>query len=710
MRTSDEIKARLHHGSQELRQALQLLTTSSDHIQTAFDEIQVCQARADLIDPAIDALSGQIHTLTEDMDRVYSLRNDESDLYLRQENKHLKRDLAALQQALRHEMEQHRALLTDSAKSNEELMQRVRNLERFTELLKSKLNEMKEQYETAIIDNADLREAFNVTTSTAASGRVSGGTSPGPIPFGKTVVETNRGLTVTIESSPDNSPEKASLHHGWIPELPSGSAVAFPDIAPQPQSSNLTPASGGSTQIAIRPPGRPKSRAIVKGTREANESFERMQRSLTFPPLANSTNLDNDATKPSSSSASGLVVPIIRPFDVHPVTPSKVKSKLNPAVEAFTPSNSSSKDSAKSGSMQASSPTKNEVKSSGNATTTKEEGVIPPHLRRLSKVSINEESVTATEELSVKNKIKDQSTMTTNAQTKSTKVAEPLQTTSLTPRILPHLRRLTNVVKKEDIDPSQVQHSAKGKNKDDTIEQREFLSGQLQLNNMKENVKAATIPGAFVRPDPGLQAWLDSQEKALSNNASAKDPTSLTNDTLIEIDESPKTGKEKTVPLPPGFIPISTNDAPVKTDTAAPITIDRVASPITAHDPVIHRQPTTEDEGAAPWQEVPTKNMSEKDKNAAFLAEYNRKLSTVSEKYGRVSRKGLDAKEDVDPVKYEGANASYVPSKPSGTHKLGALLDDECCKMVLKPRKAVKVEDGQQWKAVRKDGKVVYVL
>lgn len=158
MRTSDEIKARLHHGSQELRQALQLLTTSSDHIQTAFDEIQVCQARADLIDPAIDALSGQIHTLTEDMDRVYSLRNDESDLYLRQENKHLKRDLAALQQALRHEMEQHRALLTDSAKSNEELMQRVRNLERFTELLKSKLNEMKEQYETAIIDNADLRE------------------------------------------------------------------------------------------------------------------------------------------------------------------------------------------------------------------------------------------------------------------------------------------------------------------------------------------------------------------------------------------------------------------------------------------------------------------------------------------------------------------------------------------------------------------------
>lgn len=54
---------------------------------------------------------------------------------------------------------------------------------------------------------------------------------------------------------------------------------------------------------------------------------------------------------------------------------------------------------------------------------------------------------------------------------------------------------------------------------------------------------------------------------------------------------------------------------------------------------------------------------------------------------------------------------SYVPSLPSGTHELGALLDDECYGMVLKPGKAVKVEDaGQEWKAVQKDGKVVYVL
>ena len=161
MRISDEIKARLHHGAHELHQALQLLATSSDHIQTAFDEIQVCQNRADVIDPAIDALRLQIHTLTEDMDRLYSLRNNESDLYLKQENKQLKKDLAALQQALHREKEQHQAHLTDSARSNEELMQRIRNLERFGDLLKSKINEMKEQYENAIIDNADLRDTIS---------------------------------------------------------------------------------------------------------------------------------------------------------------------------------------------------------------------------------------------------------------------------------------------------------------------------------------------------------------------------------------------------------------------------------------------------------------------------------------------------------------------------------------------------------------------
>lgn len=295
--------------------------------------------------------------------------------------------------------------------------------------------------------------------------------------------------------------------------------------------------------------------------------------------------------------------------------------------------------------MQVSSPTKSQGKYSGNATTTKEEGFIPPHLRRPTQISINEEPVTAPKEPLIKDKIKNQNTITTNAQDKPTKEAEPLQTTSLTPRILPHLRRLTNVVK-EDVDPPHLQRSARGKDKAETVEGNEFLSDQLSLNKMKENVKAATTPGAFVRPDPGLQAWLDSQERAQPNNASANDPASPTNETLIEIDDSPETGKKKTVPLPPGFIPISANDAPVKTETAAHIA---------AHDPVLYRNQTAEDEATAPWQQVSAKSISEKEKNAAFVAEYDRKLSSVSQKYGKDSRKGPDAKEDVDPVKYEGA-------------------------------------------------------
>ena len=93
----------------------------------------------------------------------------------------------------------------------------------------------------------------------------------GPIPFGKTVVETNRGLTVTIESSPATSPEKASLNHGWNPET----AFPFPDIAPQPHFT------GGFLQVAL---GKSKVRPIVRGTQEANESFERMKRSLASSP------------------------------------------------------------------------------------------------------------------------------------------------------------------------------------------------------------------------------------------------------------------------------------------------------------------------------------------------------------------------------------------------------------------------------------------
>ena len=157
MQISDEIKARLHHGAHELRQSLQLLATLSDRTRAAFDEIQVCNDRADLIDPAIDTLNQQIHTLNTEVDRVYALRNDESDSHLKQENVQLKRDLEAVQQALRLEVEQHQAHLTDSVKSRDELIQRVQSLEQFNSLLISKINEMREKYESAIIEVTELK-------------------------------------------------------------------------------------------------------------------------------------------------------------------------------------------------------------------------------------------------------------------------------------------------------------------------------------------------------------------------------------------------------------------------------------------------------------------------------------------------------------------------------------------------------------------------
>ena len=310
MPISSQIIARLRHQAYELHQCQQLIAKVSDRVQTVLDDIQVCSDHASLIDPAVNTLNHQIQTLTEEMDRVYALRNDENDSYLREENSRQKRDLAFLHETIRLAKEQHEAHVNDLSKSNKELTRRVENLEKFNDLLKSRTNEMRQQYECAIIDNVELKEtvktlqstpgkshksyqicgdatdnetAFNVVANAAASNDANGAASPAAIPFGKTVVETNRGLTVTIESSPGSSPEKASLNRGWIDQDPSAKAFPFPDIVPQPNSTSVTLANGESTKTAMPLPGR-SSRPIVKGTQEANESFERMQRALALSP------------------------------------------------------------------------------------------------------------------------------------------------------------------------------------------------------------------------------------------------------------------------------------------------------------------------------------------------------------------------------------------------------------------------------------------
>lgn len=285
----------------------------------------------------------------------------------------------------------------------------------------------------------------------------------------------------------------------------------------------------------------------------------------------NIINVNNNAAAAAASSSfvSNLSMPVIEPTGVYPVTPSKVKSKLNPRVEAFTLYD-------------------NNFKSSVTAMNTQKEESIPPHLRHLSKVSSEEDPVITTEEQSVKDKIKDQDPFAASAEKESAKENEPLQATSLTPRILPHLRRPITVITNEDIHPSQAQRSG--------------------------------------------------------------------NDKLFEINPSgsPKAGEKKTVPLPPGFIPISTKDAIVNTETAAPNKTREAASLTAAHDLITYRNPTAKGEEAAPGREISVKPTSEKEISAAFVAEYGKRISSLSEKYGRESSDA--AKVDWSyAVKYEGA-------------------------------------------------------
>ena len=62
------------------------------------------------------------------MNGVYFLRSDDRNAYLRQKYLKLRRDIAAVQQALRGKVEEHQAHLNGLAKSNEELIQCIRNL------------------------------------------------------------------------------------------------------------------------------------------------------------------------------------------------------------------------------------------------------------------------------------------------------------------------------------------------------------------------------------------------------------------------------------------------------------------------------------------------------------------------------------------------------------------------------------------------------
>ena len=358
-----------------------------------------------------------------------------------------------------------------------------------------------------------------------------------------------------------------------------------------------------------------------------------------------------DATVITNASGSE---PSIKGFAANPETPRKLKSKLNPAVEAFTPS-SSGKDSAKSSTMQVTAPTKDDTKSKVTTKSSNDENSMPPHLRRHSKIS-DKEAVTTIDEFSSKDKIKDQDIIVINAKKEVASGFGQVPATSMNPRVLPHLRRLTNVIRDENLHPSHSQYSGKGKDKAESNNGKELWSRPTLLAGMKENVKAATTPGAVVQHDPGLEAWLNSQEPQSNNASNSQEATSTAIGTLIDVepDYSLTAGEEKVVPVPPGFIPMSFNEAPVKTETSPPTVI--------LGDRVTDRNSTAE---RSPAQAFSTNPTSEKEHNARFLKEYYEKLGTLSQKYGKGSRQTSDIQEEegegaFDPVNLTGANTVSI--------------------------------------------------
>lgn len=98
-----------------------------------------------------------------------------------------------------------------------------------------------------------------------------------------------------------------------------------------------------------------------------------------------------------------------------------------------------------------------ELKLSVIATNVGDEGFISPDPSRISKMFMEEEPVTTTEELYVEDGLECPDALATSAQNQSAKEAEPTETPSFPPRILPHVRHLNSVPQNEGIHPSRVQ-------------------------------------------------------------------------------------------------------------------------------------------------------------------------------------------------------------------------------------------------------------
>ena len=383
----------------------------------------------------------------------------------------------------------------------------------------------------------------------------------------------------------------------------------------------------------------------------------------------NVINADNNTTAASPLSTSAIPTTMTKMSD--PVTPSRVNSKLNPAVAAFTPSNNSSKESVKLSSAQTSSPTKDKPKPSVAATDSKEGGFVPPHLRHVRNISTEAESITASEDLLTENKIRRPDSVITSAQSESSGGAKAHGILSIFSPVLPHLRHSNTLTKTENVLPPQVNQNKK---EDDAVYGAELLPHNSVPTGMKDNVQNAAHPGTFVKPDPGLQAWLDTQENVQPNNASSQDLTATIKDTLIDIDsDSPQKGNKKAAILPPGFIPFSANDgAPAKTQMASPTKTEIAPSPATVFDSLTTSDPTAQNAKAATEPKASTKAATtEKERNAAFLAQYNNVLDAVYAKYSRDSSRNSSSKDKTNETEPSQTKPVYSPQHPlTYTHPL----------------------------------------
>ena len=301
--------------------------------------------------------------------------------------------------------------------------------------------------------------------------------------------------------------------------------------------------------------------------------------------------------------------------------PCEVNPELNPAVEAFTPSDSSDKGPVKSDNMQASTLSKDELKPSVITKPSTADGSVPPHLRLFSKISTQKELVTTG--LSTADK-----------------------------SVLPHLRLFPKILTQKE----PVITGLSTADKSILPHLRPFPKISTEKKPVITSPSIADESVLPVLPHLRLIPKVLTQKESVITSSSMADKTVLPHLRLlpkISIQEDPATiTKESSVKnkiKDHGTVATSTNSELTK--EAEPLKATSMTSGAINH--LTYRDLIVENEGATPGHDVSAKITSEKENNTAFLLEYNKVISMVSEKYGKNPRKSLATpKYQINPIKF----------------------------------------------------------